>query len=191
MQTFIKMPKGCKREKKVFSPEEDRLINFVVTIFGDRNWDYIASFINGRNAKQCRDRYMNYLKPGLASNEWTQKEDELILDLYLRYGPKWAIISKFFCNRNQISIKNRYKFLERSKSNAKTHKENDESSVEKPKNSDPQIENDDQNAVSNADHHDPDHNHDANTFDLPDDESLFNSYCDFDFDENSPNFPYF
>lgn len=103
-----------KRPKKAFTEEEDRTIRFVVSTYGSKDWNMIATFVDGRTAKQCRDRYMNYLKPGLTNFEWTQNEDKFLLQLYFKYGPKWAQISTFFYNRNQISIKNRFKFLQKS-----------------------------------------------------------------------------
>lgn len=189
MQSYFSFPKACKREKKIFTPEEDKLVNFVVAVFGDRNWDYIATFIKGRTAKQCRDRYMNYLKPGLTNYEWTQSEDELILELYLKYGPKWAYISKYFCNRNQISIKNRYKFLQKSKFTGKTKMENNVPPVEKQKINDCQTEKDDKNVVSSILQNN--HDHDEKVINSQEDDYLFNSDYDFDFDENLSSFVYF
>ncbi|KAK8838789.1 hypothetical protein M9Y10_032828 [Tritrichomonas musculus] len=60
---------------------------------------------------------MNYLKPGLSSGEWTPEEDNILLKLYERTGPKWGVISKFIKSRNQISIKNRFIFLKRTNNN--------------------------------------------------------------------------
>lgn len=102
-----------KRTKKAFTEKEDQLINFFVNLIGTKKWSSIAKYVNGRTAKQCRDRYMNYLKPGLTNIEWKQEEDDLLLDLYSRYGSKWSIINKYFNNRNQVSLKNRLIFLQR------------------------------------------------------------------------------
>lgn len=103
-----------KRHKKVFTKEEDETIILAVNTYGSRDWNMISTYVKGRTAKQCRDRYMNYLKPGLNNIEWAEKEDTLLINLYFRFGPKWAIISSFFFNRNQISVKNRFRFLQKS-----------------------------------------------------------------------------
>lgn len=100
-----------KRPKRAFTPVEDQQIIFFVNLLGTKKWPLISKYINGRTAKQCRDRYMNYLKPGLSNKEWTKNEDDLLLDLYRKFGSKWSIISNFFNNRNQISLKNRTIFL--------------------------------------------------------------------------------
>lgn len=103
-----------KKTRKPFSPAEDQIINFTVSIIGTKQWPMIAKFVKGRTSKQCRDRYMNYLKPGLSVNEWTTEEDNFLLDLYKKFGPKWGVINKFFNSRNQISLKNRFRFLQKN-----------------------------------------------------------------------------
>ena len=109
-----------KRRKVAFTKKEDQLINHFVNLLGTKKWPLIAKFVRGRTAKQCRDRYMNYLKPGLSNIEWTQKEDDLLLELYLKHGPKWSTICRYFKNRNQVSLKNRFIFLQ--KQNASNEK---------------------------------------------------------------------
>lgn len=96
-----------KIHKVRFSREEDEQIKNLVQTFGSKNWSLIASFMNRRNAKQCRDRYFNYLIPGFFKGEWTKEEDELLVKLYNEYGPKWSLMQKRFSNRSTNSIKNR------------------------------------------------------------------------------------
>lgn len=111
----IKMETTKESKKRIripFTDEEDKIINNFVKLTGGKNWIFIAHFVPGRTAKQCRDRYTNYLKPGLINNEWTEKDDELLIELYSRYGSKWAIMNKYFQNRNQVSLKNRLVFLQ-------------------------------------------------------------------------------
>lgn len=53
------------------------------------NWAEIAKKMKtGRNAKQCRDRWMNYLRPGLKKGNWTANEEELIREMYDAFGAK-------------------------------------------------------------------------------------------------------
>ena len=190
MQTNSRSSKVSKREKKTFSREEDNLINFVVTAFGNRNWEMIATFVKGRTAKQCRDRYMNYLKPGLTNIEWTQSEDDLIIELYMKYGPKWAIISKYFANRNQISIKNRFKFLQKSRNYEKNNlnKTNNYSNDETQKNRF-QTQTVASNVCQNYQNYDYTNEIINN---IHDDFSVFNSdnEFDYDFEESCSSFTY-
>lgn len=106
--------KNCtKRSKILFTAEEDQIITKYVNLIGIQKWPLIAKYVPGRTAKQCRDRYMNYLKPGLSNIEWTNSEDELLLQLYSNFGSKWSTINKYIPNRNSISLKNRIKFLQK------------------------------------------------------------------------------
>jgi len=41
-----------------------------------------------RSAKQCRDRWQNYLRPGIQKGNWTAEEEQQIVDLYRKMGPK-------------------------------------------------------------------------------------------------------
>lgn len=53
------------------------------------NWGDIASKMNnGRTAKQCRDRWHNYLRPGIKKGHWTQEEETQIGELYQQFGGK-------------------------------------------------------------------------------------------------------
>ena len=53
------------------------------------NFSKVAHALNtGRTAKQCRDRWKNYLRGGIKKGEWTNDEAELIKDMYTTFGPK-------------------------------------------------------------------------------------------------------
>lgn len=54
-------------------------------------WDFgeIARDLStGRTAKQCRDRWKNYLRGGIKKGGWTDDEEELIKDMFTTFGPK-------------------------------------------------------------------------------------------------------
>lgn len=108
--------KSESNDKKIknripFTKEEDEKIKKMVKIYGSRKWSLIASFVEGRSPKQCRDRYKNYLEPGFFTGEWSKEEDELLLNLYTKYGPKWSKIAKVLNDRSSSSIKNRWKYF--------------------------------------------------------------------------------
>ena len=42
------------------------------------------------------------------NSPFTSEEDEIISNFFIRYGPKWTLISKKLPNRTTIQIKNRY-----------------------------------------------------------------------------------
>lgn len=110
------MKNTCKRNQRVhFTKQEDEKLKELVKIYGIKNWSLISSLMVGRTAKQCRDRYSNYLVPGFFQGEWSKEEDELLMKLYNEYGSKWSIIQTHFPNRSSNSIKNRwYYFLRKN-----------------------------------------------------------------------------
>ena len=53
------------------------------------NWGDIAVKMNtDRTAKQCRDRWHNYLRPGIKKGDWTNHEEKQITALYAQLGGK-------------------------------------------------------------------------------------------------------
>ena len=64
-----------------------------------------------RNSRQSRDRWRSYLRPTNLSDEWTEEEDNILLQKYSEFGSRWALIGKFLPQRSDIRIKNRVKLL--------------------------------------------------------------------------------
>jgi len=53
------------------------------------DFNSISQHLNlGRTAKQCRDRWKNYLRGGIKKGGWSKDEEELIKDMYTTFGPK-------------------------------------------------------------------------------------------------------
>lgn len=100
------------RTRFPFSLKEDQLLMQLVKQFGidDKiNWYIIAMHIEGRTARQCRERYQLFLSDGIKRKEkWTKEEDEILLEKYSILGPKWKKMEKYFQGRTSYSIKNRF-----------------------------------------------------------------------------------
>ena len=101
------------KKKSAFTKEEDNKLKRLVSQYGDKAWAKIALEMEGRTQRQCRERYKHYLSPNILNAKWTDDEDKLLLEKYKIYGPKWAIISKYFKMRTDINIKNRWIVLMR------------------------------------------------------------------------------
>lgn len=110
------MKKAQKKHIK-FTTQEDDLLKTLVQQEGPHKWSKIASKMPGRTAKQCRDRFQNYLNPSLKNGQWTVEEDQLLFQKIAEYGKKWKLISKFFPNRSHNNVKNRYNSRKYMKSN--------------------------------------------------------------------------
>jgi hypothetical protein len=99
--------------KVKFDHTEDRLLFDAVLIFGCANWHRIASLIPGRSARQCRERWKNYLNPDLFNGEWTADDDRMLRAKYDEIGPKWVVIAQYFPGRSKNSVRNRLLQLQR------------------------------------------------------------------------------
>ncbi len=91
-----------------FTKEEDERIVGLVRKYGEGSWSQIAVEMGGRNRKQIRERYVNFLKKERSPAEFSSEEDALILTYVQEKGRKWSAISDLLPGRTPIMIKNRY-----------------------------------------------------------------------------------
>ena len=100
-----------KSPKYKFTAEEDEKLKMLVLSHGTSSWAFIARLMGSRNHRQCRERWKNYINPALRNDPWTLEEDQLLVDKYAEFGPRWNKISKFFLNRSDNSIRNRWQLM--------------------------------------------------------------------------------
>ena len=106
-------PAPGKIVKSKFTPEEDKKLIELVNNSPDVDWNKIAAQFTNRNPRQCRERWQNYLNPALSSNNWTEEEDQLILERFKEMGPHWNAIGRTFVGRSGNAVRNRYLVLMR------------------------------------------------------------------------------
>ena len=75
-----------------------------------KRWTYVAKVLGtGRIGKQCRDRYLNHIGPGVVKAPWTPEEDQMIIAAQQRLGNAWTRIAELIGNgRPPNGIKNRW-----------------------------------------------------------------------------------
>ncbi|EAY03365.1 Myb-like DNA-binding domain containing protein [Trichomonas vaginalis G3] len=105
------LQKICAKVK--FSIEQDNTLKELVQRYGASQWEQKAALIPGKTARQCRDRWFNYLDPKLNQEAWTDEEDQKLIKKYLQVGPHWKIIADYLDNRSTNSVRNRLLKLQR------------------------------------------------------------------------------
>ena len=100
-------PTGKPHPRTKFTAEEDAKIEKLVAKYGENDWAKVAAKMKGRNVRQCRERWRNYLSPDLDKSTWKEEEDNLLIEKYKELGPRWKTISSLFPNRTDIAVKNR------------------------------------------------------------------------------------
>ena len=99
--------------KSKFSQEEDDLLKTLVEKSSDLDWFSISCHFDNRNARQCRERWYNYLDPSLTKGQWSEEEDRILLEKYQEVGTHWNAISRFLHGRSGNSVRNRFLMIQR------------------------------------------------------------------------------
>ncbi|XP_063079193.1 transcriptional activator Myb [Engraulis encrasicolus] len=96
------LSKGAKRHlgKTRWTREEDDKLKKLVEHHGTEDWKVIASFLPNRSDVQCQHRWQKVLNPELIKGPWTKEEDQRVIELVQKYGPKrWSVIAKHLKGR--------------------------------------------------------------------------------------------
>ena len=105
---------NATQQRKFWTHEEDQRLTYFVYWYGTHKWSEIAGQIPGRNGRQCRQRWINFLDPNVNHSKWTDEEDLLLIRQYKELGSKWPKIKNFFKNRTDSQLKARYSHLVRN-----------------------------------------------------------------------------
>uniref|UniRef100_A0AAX7SGJ1 V-myb avian myeloblastosis viral oncogene homolog-like 1 n=1 Tax=Astatotilapia calliptera TaxID=8154 RepID=A0AAX7SGJ1_ASTCA len=86
--------------KVKWSRDEDEKLKKLVEQHGTDSWKLIATLFPGRTDGQCQHRWQKVLNPELVKGPWTKEEDQKVIDLVHKYGPKrWSVIAKHLQGR--------------------------------------------------------------------------------------------
>jgi hypothetical protein len=96
--------------KRRFSADEDAMLTTLHNVLG-KDWKAISEKMGGRSARQCRERYKNYLDPSRSNKVWTSDEDAILLEKGSQRGANWASFTSILPGRTRIDMRNRWGFL--------------------------------------------------------------------------------
>lgn len=107
-----------KKKHNLFTKEDDEKLKDIVEKHYKNdlrkiNWSFVAFQMSNKNKRQCKDRYINYLRDGINAGKFSPEENYLLLCKVEEIGHKWRMIAKFFTNRTDIMIKAQYRKLMR------------------------------------------------------------------------------
>ncbi|XP_071184438.1 myb-related protein A-like isoform X4 [Salvelinus alpinus] len=97
--------KDKSKDKKIlckvkWSRDEDERLKKSVEQHGADSWKLVANHFPGRTDGQCQHRWQKVLNPELVKGPWTKEEDQKVIDLVHKYGPKrWSVIAKHLQGR--------------------------------------------------------------------------------------------
>jgi Myb-like DNA-binding protein FlbD len=97
-------------KKGSWTEEEDQLLVELIQKEQEEdkppNWTILAKKHGTRNAKQCRERFHQNLKPNLRHGPITPEEAKHIEDAFSRMGSRWADIARELQGRSDNAVKN-------------------------------------------------------------------------------------
>ncbi|GAB4855339.1 hypothetical protein Ancab_023960 [Ancistrocladus abbreviatus] len=100
----------CEKEhtnKGAWTKEEDERLISYIKAHGEGSWRSLPKAAGlQRCGKSCRLRWINYLRPDLKRGNFTEQEDDLIINLHSLLGNKWSLIAARLPGRTDNEIKN-------------------------------------------------------------------------------------
>lgn len=98
--------------KKWTSKEDNLLKEIIKSQEKPFKWDVISYMLKkkgiDKSSKQCRERWMHQLSPGLKKEKWNLNDNKKLFELHAKMGNHWKEIAHYYPGRSDNSIKNNF-----------------------------------------------------------------------------------
>jgi hypothetical protein len=94
----------------MWTKEQDDLLVKAVQMYKGKSWKSISERVGADKSHiQCLHRWQKVLDPDLVKGPWTHAEDQIIMDMVTKYGPKrWSMIAKQLQGRTGKQCRERW-----------------------------------------------------------------------------------
>ncbi len=89
---------------------EDEILKASVMKYGLNQWSRVSSLLVRKSAKQCKERWYEWLDPKIKKTPWTKDEEEKLLNLAKMFPCQWKTIAPFV-GRTAFQCIEHYEYL--------------------------------------------------------------------------------
>ena len=118
---------------------EDEILKAAIMKYGLNQWSRISSLLVRKSAKQCKERWYEWLDPKIKKTEWTKDEEEKLLNLCKMFPCQWRTIAPFI-GRTPYQCITHYEYLLDKSQNRKFENIKDDPRLLRPGEIDPNPE---------------------------------------------------
>ena len=129
LQRWKKALKPGLRKGHWSEEEDEKLLDLINKFDPNLDWATIAKSIQGRSAKQCRERWFLNLDPSINHGPWSAEEDHALMEFVRLNGGKWSLIAKHMPGRTENSVKTRYYSLQRKEARRKKWTDDEDDAI--------------------------------------------------------------
>jgi hypothetical protein len=90
---------------------EDEILKAGMQKYGMNNWERVASLIDTHSARECKDRWYQFLDPTINKGEWSRAEEEKLVEYHDLFPEQWAVIASQIERRTAWQCEQHYEAL--------------------------------------------------------------------------------
>jgi pre-mRNA-splicing factor CDC5/CEF1 len=98
----------------IWKNTEDEILKAAVMKYGLNQWSRISSLLVRKSAKQCKERWYEWLDPQIKKTEWTRDEEEKLLHLAKMFPCQWRTIAPIVGRTAYQCLEHYEKLLDRA-----------------------------------------------------------------------------